>query len=140
LFPEVRLKSVLEIRGADGVSPALTGALPALWRGLLYDPTALAEAETLLPRLGFQQHLEFHEAARKDGLRARLPGLQLQPLALELVRIARRGLGRLDAEDAPLLDPLEAVAASGRSPAEAVLETWERTHDPAAVVATSEVG
>ncbi len=140
LFPEVRLKTVLEVRGADGVSPALTGALPALWRGLLYDPTALTEAEALLPRLGFEAHLEFHDGARREGLRSRAQGLDVRALALEMVRIARRGLQRLDPQDAPLLDPLEAVAESGRSPAEAVLETWNRTRDPEAVLATSLVG
>ncbi|MDQ3264599.1 MAG: glutamate-cysteine ligase family protein [Myxococcota bacterium] len=140
LFPEVRLKTVLEVRGADGVSPALTGALPALWRGLLYDPAALTEAEALLPRLGFEAHLDFHDGARREGLRSRVQGLEVRALALELVRIARRGLQRLDPQDAPLLDPLEAVAESGRSPAEAVLETWNRTRDPEAVLATSRIG
>jgi glutamate--cysteine ligase len=52
-----------------------------------------------------------------------------------MVEIARRGLRRLDAEDAPLLDPLAEVAASGRSPARAVLEAWEKDPRPEAVLA-----
>lgn len=137
LFPEVRLKKVLEVRGADGVSPALTGALPALWRGILYDRTALDEATALLPQLSFAQHLELHDEARKRGLRAKVHGIDVARSATELVAIARRGLARLDPEDVFLLAPLEAVAESGRSPAEDVLEVWERTRDPQAVLATS---
>ena len=53
LFPEVRIKKVLEIRSADCVDPAMTGGLAALMRGLLYDPTALAELEPGQVEVGF---------------------------------------------------------------------------------------
>ena len=128
LFPEVRLKKVLEVRGADSASAAMTGALGALWRGILYDAQALGEAELLLPRLTFTEHLSFHDTARREGLAGKLGARELHRLAGEMVAIAKRGLQRLDAEDAPLLAPLEAVAASGRSPAQAVLDAW--TEDP----------
>ncbi len=52
-----------------------------------------------------------------------------------MVAIARRGLERLDAADAPLLEPLAEVAASGRSPAQAVLEAWEKDPRPGALFA-----
>jgi glutamate--cysteine ligase len=135
LFPEVRIKKVLEVRAADSNNAALTGALPALWRGLLYDAQALSEAETLLPRLTHAEHLAFHEEARRFGLRARLQGQEVARLAAEMVAIARRGLERLDAEDAPLLEPLAEVAASGRSPAEAVLEAYQRGESAEAILA-----
>ncbi|MBF5044716.1 glutamate--cysteine ligase [Aggregicoccus sp. 17bor-14] len=130
LFPEVRLKKVMEVRGADCVSAELTGALPALWRGLLYEPTALAEAEALLPALSFEEHLEFHATARTQGLRGLLRGQPLFRLAGEMVGIAQRGLERLDPQDAPLLAPLAEVARSGRSPADAVREAWAQDPRP----------
>src|SRR5216684_5151090 len=126
LFPEVRIKRVLEIRGADCVSSELTGALAALFRGILYQPSALSEAERLLPRLSYAEHLELHREAGRNGLRGRFKNQQLAKLCQELVGIAERGLKRLDASDSPLLQPLAAVAAEGRSPAERVLETWRR--------------
>ncbi|HEX4619980.1 MAG TPA: glutamate-cysteine ligase family protein, partial [Myxococcaceae bacterium] len=64
LFPEVRIKRVMEVRGADCVSSAMTGGLAALMRGTLYSPAALDEADRLLPRLSFQAHQEWAEAAR----------------------------------------------------------------------------
>ena len=135
LFPEVRLKKVVEVRGADCVNPAMTGALAALWRGILYDATALDEAERLLPKLGYTEHLAFHDTARREGLAGRLGSQALSRLAADMVEIARRGLQRLDAQDAPLLDPLAEVAASGRSPAKAVLEAWEQDPRPESVMA-----
>jgi glutamate--cysteine ligase len=134
LFPEVRIKKVLEVRGADCVNAIQTGALAALWRGVLYDAQALGEAERLLPRLSFAEHQEFHRAAGESGLRATLRGAPVSALAKELVQIARGGLQRMDPEDAPLLDVLLEIAESGRSPAERVLEAWERDRDPVALV------
>jgi glutamate--cysteine ligase len=135
LFPEVRLKKVVEVRGADCGSAAMTGALAALWRGLLYDRGAMEEAERLLPRLSYEEHLAFHDTARRQGLAGKLGHHEIHRLAGEMVAIARRGLERLDREDAALLDPLAEVAASGRSPAVAVLEAWEKDPRPEALLA-----
>ncbi|HZH13311.1 MAG TPA: glutamate-cysteine ligase family protein [Archangium sp.] len=134
LFPEVRLKRVMEVRGADCGSAAMTGALPALWRGLLYGPGAMDEAEKLLPHLSYEEHLAFHDTARRQGLAGRLGTQELHRLAGEMVAIARRGLERLDREDVPLLEPLTEVAASGRSPGQAVLEAWEKNPSPEALL------
>ncbi|QRK03969.1 glutamate--cysteine ligase [Archangium violaceum] len=134
LFPEVRLKKVVEVRGADCASAPMTGALAALWRGLLYDRGAMEEAERLLPRLSYEEHLAFHDTARRQGLAGRLGTHELHRLAAEMVAIARRGLERLDAADAPLLEPLADVAASGRSPAQSVLDVWERDPRPEALL------
>src|SRR6185369_13044251 len=50
LFPEVRLKRTIEVRGADSLPATLVCALPALWTGILYDPKALDEADELSAR------------------------------------------------------------------------------------------
>ena len=135
LFPEVRLKKVVEVRGADCVNAEMTGALAALWRGLLYDKGAMDEAERLLPKLSHAEHLAFHATAREKGLAGRLGTQELHRLAGEMVAIARRGLERLDPADAPLLEPLAAQAASGHSPAQAVLDAWTREQNPVALLA-----
>ncbi|OJT27390.1 glutamate--cysteine ligase [Archangium sp. Cb G35] len=134
LFPEVRLKKVMEVRGADCVSAPMTGALAALWRGLLYGPGAMDEAEKLLPQLSYEEHLAFHDTARRQGLAGRLRDQEIHRLAGEMVAIARRGLERLDREDAPLVEPLAEVAASGRSPGQSVLEAWEKDPRPEALL------
>jgi glutamate--cysteine ligase len=132
LFPEVRIKKVLEVRGADCGPLDRTSALPALMRGLLYDPQALSEAEALLPKLSYEAHLAFHHTAQREGLEGRFGAGTLADLARELLAIARAGLQRLDPLDVPFLEPLEAIARAGRSPARDVLEA---PRDPAALLA-----
>lgn len=131
LFPEVRLKRVIEIRAADGNGLALTGALAALMRGLLYDRAALEGATRLLPPLSPREHLELHAAAQMQGLGARLGAGTLADYGAELVELAAAGLGRLGDDDVSLLEPLREVARSRRAPAVAVLEAFERQADPA---------
>lgn len=131
LFPEVRIKRVMEVRGADAVSLAMTAGLPALWRGLLYDDASLDAALGLAPRLSFAEHLAFHEEAQRNGLRGKLRRTSIAALALEMVRLARAGLQHLDPEDVPLLDALEERARSGRSPAEDVLDAAKVETSPA---------
>ncbi len=131
MFPEVRIKRVMEIRGCDCCSLQMTGALAALARGLFYDDQALEAASSLLPRLSLAEHLALHDAARRSGLRATFRGHRLADWAKELVAIARAGLERLDREDVPLLEPLAEIAAAGRSPFERVLELHERAKSPA---------
>ncbi len=130
LFPEVRLKKVIEVRSADCVTAELTGGLAALWRGVLYDATALSQAERLLPKFSYEQHLKFAAAARTEGLRGSFQSVRFADAAGALLEIAQSGLKRLDPLDAPLLDPLRQVAHEGRSPAEAVLDQWRKDPDP----------
>ncbi len=135
LFPEVRIKRVMEVRGADSVSLEQTAGLVALWRGLLYDDASLDAALGLVPRLSFAEHLAYHEEAQRNGLKGKLRRTSLGSMALEMVRLARVGLMHLDPDDIPLLDPLEARARSGRSPAEDVLEAAKDETSPARLLA-----
>ena len=128
VFPEVRLKRTIELRGADASNLPFAVALPALWRGLLDDPQSRAAAWALVA----QADLAEREALRRDvpraGLEARLGKHPIAPLALELCRIAADGLSRLPggSEDQPLLDPLLDYARKGRSPAEDMLADFQR--------------
>ena len=131
LFPEVRLKKFIEVRGADAVPPGLTCSLPALWKGLLYDAEARAAAGERL-----RGHSpEVREAARADvsrrGLAAALGGEPVLEIARDLAALARAGLariahaGRRDADETGFLDPVFEQLESGRSPGQVVVERWE---------------
>jgi len=135
LFPEVRIKRVMEVRGADSVSLEQTAGLVALWRGLLYDDASLDAALGLVPRLSFAEHLAFHEEAQRNGLKGKLRRTTLASMTLEMVRLARAGLKHLDPDDVPLLEPLEARARSGRCPAEDVLDAAKEETSPARLLA-----
>ncbi len=131
LFPEVRLKQYLEVRGADAVPAGLTCALPALWKGLFYDADAGRAAWDLVADWSFSEREAALEAVARRGLSAEVAGRPVLPLARELVEIARAGLARIgdgrggETDERGFLDPLLAVAESGRSPGEEVLANWE---------------
>ncbi|HTO97520.1 MAG TPA: glutamate-cysteine ligase family protein, partial [Myxococcales bacterium] len=93
LFPEVRVKRVLELRGADVVPLPWMMALPALWVGILYDRGAREAAAQLTRDWKFSQLLDFQAEVARGALHARGPdGSTALELARDLVRIARAGL------------------------------------------------
>ena len=127
-FPEVRLKSFLEMRGADGGPLERIVALPALWVGLLYDQGALDAAWDLVKGWDMAAREALRASVPKLGLDAPIPGGRLRDIAGEVLAIARRGLdsrGRLDEagrSEAHYLDPLDRIVAGGKVPAELLLE------------------
>ncbi len=127
LFPEVRLKKIVEIRAADSNSPAMTSALGALMRGLLYDAQAREQATNLFPKVSPDAHRALHHAAQVHGLGAPVGDKTLADYAPELLAIARGGLSRLSGDDGALLAPLEQIAADRASPAVRVLAAFEKS-------------
>jgi glutamate--cysteine ligase len=125
LFPEVRLKHYLEVRGADAGPLPMVKALPALWKGLLYDAEACRAASTLTAGLSFADRVALREVVPRAGLSAPLPdGRRVLDLARELVAVARAGLARQAPEEVAYLEPLEEIAATGRSVAHRIRGIW----------------
>ena len=130
-FPEVRLKSFLEMRGADGGPWNRICALPALWVGLLYDDTALDAAWDLVRHWSMDEREALRSAVPKLALDAPVPGGgTLLDLAREVLPIARGGLvsrARLNKagdSEAGFLEPLEEIVASGKVPAQRLLDKF----------------
>jgi len=130
-FPEVRLKSFLEMRGADGGPWNTICALPALWVGLLYDQTALDAAWDLVKGWDMDGREALRNAVPKLALDAPLPGGgTLRDIAAEVLAIARSGLNaraRLNAagdNESGFLAPLDAIVASGKVPAQVLLDKF----------------
>jgi glutamate--cysteine ligase len=130
-FPEVRLKSFLEMRGADGGPWNKICALPALWVGLLYDQTALDAAWDLVKGWDMAGREELRNAVPKLALDAPLPGGgKLKDIAAEVLAIARAGLtarNKLNAagdNETGYLAPLDEIVASGKVPAQRLLDKY----------------
>lgn len=56
IFPEIRLKKFIEMRGADGGPWKIICALSALWVGLLYDSQSQEAALDLIKGWNRQDH------------------------------------------------------------------------------------
>lgn len=126
LFPEVRIKRYLELRGGDSGDPRLALAQVALWKGILYDAAARGAAWDLVSNLDWETRREFHTAAARQGAEARLGARTAREAGLDLSRIAREGLER-QGEPVDLLLPLEELLRDQRAcPAKSLLERWNR--------------
>ncbi|MEE4538085.1 MAG: glutamate--cysteine ligase [Erythrobacter sp.] len=130
-FPEVRLKSFLEMRGADGGPWSRICALPALWVGLLYDQSALDAAWDLVKDWSMDEREQLRNDAPRLGLAAPCPGGgTLGDLAREAMAIARGGLAaraRLNAagdNETGYLETLDEIVSSGKVPAQRLLDAY----------------
>jgi glutamate--cysteine ligase len=130
-FPEVRLKSFLEMRGTDGGRWGRICALPALWVGLLYSQTALDAAWDRVKHWTIEEREALRHAVPKEALNDRVPGGgPVRELASEVLEIASAGLterAELNAagdNEGGFLDPLRDVVASGKTFADRLLDRY----------------
>jgi len=130
-FPEVRLKTFLEMRGADGGPWNRICALPAFWVGLLYDDAALDAAWDLVKHWTLEERQALRDAVPAMALDAPLPGGgRLRDIAGAVLDIAHAGLaarGRFNAsgdDETGFLEPLREIVRSGKVPAEMLLERY----------------
>jgi glutamate--cysteine ligase len=139
-FPEVRLKKFLEMRGADSGPWGRLCALPALWVGLLYDATATDAALDLVKDWTHEEREALRSDVAKTGLKTKFRTGTVHDIAKAMVEIAAAGLARRNRRDGKgrdeslFLDPLREIVASGRTPAELLLEAyrgrWHGSVDP----------
>ncbi len=140
LFPEVRCKRFIEVRGADGGPWSRLCALPALWVGLLYDADALQAAWDLVQGWTPAERAALRDDVTVTALATPFRGRTVRDLAVDVLDIAEAGLrrrARLDGrgrDETHFLDPLREIAESGVSPAEDLLDSfhgpWGESVDP----------
>jgi glutamate--cysteine ligase len=130
IFPEVRLKQYLEMRGADTGPLGRILALQALWVGVLYDPDALAGAWELCRRWTSQDRFALRIDAARTGLKSEVAGRPVRDIAQEFVELARAGLRRRarlgpdGADETIYLEELTEIAETGVTPAERLLDLY----------------
>jgi glutamate--cysteine ligase len=121
LFPDVRLKRTIEVRGADSQSLALAPALAALFAGIFYDDEALDEARALVDPWTYDDVLQARGRVWREGLQTTLANKPLFEHATKVLDAARGGLSRrkklADGKDETIhLDPLIALVSRGKTP------------------------
>lgn len=139
VFPEVRLKQFLEMRGADSGPPGMQLALPAFWVGLLYDPVAQDEALQLIRAWPIDQILALHAQVPRQGLASSIHSRSLWDIAQEALAISARGLQRrarvmMGHDESVYLAPLFEIVQTGRTIATQMMEMFQKTKSVEAVV------
>ena len=140
VFPDVRLKRFLEMRGADGGPWRRICALPAFWVGLLYDDASLDASETLVADWTFAEVQAMRDAAPAEALDTPVRSGSLRDIAREVLSISRQGLKnrkRLNNDgfdETDFLAPLEEVVARGTTSAQEMLKSyrsrWDHSIEP----------
>jgi glutamate--cysteine ligase len=141
IFPEVRVKRYLEMRGADGVPWGRLPALPAFWVGLLYDDSSLDAAWDIVKHWNAPERQAMRDDVPRMGFKTRIRDRYLFEIAKECLTVAHSGLrrrGRVDhlgRDESRHLEPLDRILDSGHSPAEEMLEKfhgpWHGSVEPA---------
>jgi glutamate--cysteine ligase len=130
LFPDVRLKRFLEMRGADGGPWRRICALPAFWVGLLYDEQALDAAEALTASWTYEEALAMRNAVPELGIAAPFRNATLRDVARDVLAISRMGLknrakkNRDGYDETSFLNTLDEVVARGTTSAEEMLSAY----------------
>jgi glutamate--cysteine ligase len=140
LFPEVRMKRFLEMRGADGGRWRRICAVPALWTGLLYDQTALDAAWDLVKDWTAEERQALRDAVPKTALQTPFRRTTVLELARRTLAISQSGLQRRalvdvrGTDERRFLEPVEAILSNGMTPAQEMLARyegeWDRSTDP----------
>jgi glutamate--cysteine ligase len=141
LFPEVRLKRYLEMRGADAGPAAMLVALPAFWVGLLYDQGALDQAWQLVKGWSEAQRQQLRDDVPAQGLNAVVAGRSVRDIAADVLKLSRLGLSRRGYthpsgfDETQFLEPLDAIVGTGRTVADELIAKfegdWKGSVDPA---------
>lgn len=135
IFPEVRLKQFLEMRGADcGPAPFLP-ALSAFWTGLLYDEASLDAAYDLIKAWSASERQLLRDEVPRLGLKAEIQSHKLNDIAKEVLAMADAGLKARDfknpeGEDERIfLEPLHEIVEDGWSLSERLVDLFNNEWD-----------
>src|SRR5215813_6340218 len=141
IFPEVRLKRYLEMRGADGGPWGRLPALSAFWVGLLYDDVSLDAAWDIAKHWNVHERQKLRDDVPRFGFKARIRDRYLFEIAKECLALAHAGLrrrARVDhggRDETRHLEPLDRIIDCGRTPAEEMLAKfngdWGGSVEPA---------
>jgi glutamate--cysteine ligase len=131
IFPEVRLKRYLEMRGSDAGPWRRIAALPAFWAGILYDDSCLDAAWDIAKDWTAEERQKLRDEVPRIGFKATIGGRSLLEITRECLALARAGLTRRNRRDAGgadetrYLEPLELIAERGVTPAEELLANYD---------------
>jgi len=140
IFPEVRLKRYIEMRGSDGGPWRRLPSLPAFWVGLIYDDANLDACWDIVKDWTAEERQKLRDDVPRLGFKAMIRHQSILDLALVLLRLAEKGLirrNKLDRngrDETRYLRPLQEIVARGITPAEELLEKyhgpWNGSVDP----------
>lgn len=123
-FPDVRLKSYLEIRNHDNQRSDLICAVPAFWKGLMYNKDAISGAEEILKPFSYIDFEYIRRKTPKCGLDLNIKGHKLSDIATEILNISHKSLSAKGLGEEKYLEPLMELTKANKTPADIIISLW----------------
>ncbi len=120
-FPDVRLKTYLEIRNHDSQKSELITAVPAFWKAILYNKDAQCAVDDMFKRTEYKDFEELRYLTPEYGLETPFKRYKLLDIAKELINIAMQSLEMMKTDEAQYLEPLACYVKNGKTPADIVI-------------------
>ena len=121
-FPEVRLRSFIEVRNQDCVGKGLQYSIPAVYKGVMYD--GLSDTEELLKQFEYRDYSELRYNVPKLALQSKIGKYEVKDIAVEILKIAERSLISQNSGDEKFLEPIKEYTYSGLCPADIIIRNW----------------
>lgn len=123
-FPEVRMRNFVEIRNHDCVGRDLQYSILAIYKGILYNRSAMIEIEELFKPFEYRDFSELRYNVPKSALNARIGKYSVKDIAKEILYIAEKSLIEMDTGEEQYLDAIKEYTLSGISPADVIIRNW----------------
>ena len=123
-FPEVRLRKFIEIRNHDCVNKGLQYAILAIYKGILYNKTAIREVEELFKDFDYRDFSELRYNVPKSALDSTIGKFQAKDIAKEILYIAEKSLIEQNTGEEKYLDSIKEYTKNGISPADLIIRNW----------------
>ena len=123
-FPEVRMRNFIEIRNHDCVGGDLKYAILAIYKGIMYNKSAMEECEELLKHLQYKDFSEIRYNVPKNALNTNIKKAKLGDYAKEIINIAEKSLKEMQTGEAYFLNSIKEYTFNNLTPADVVLKNW----------------
>ena len=123
-FPEVRMRNFIEIRNHDCVGGDLKYAILAIYKGIMYNKSAMEECEELLKHLQYKDFSEIRYNVPKNALNTNIKKAKLGDYAKEIINIAEKSLKEMQTGEAYFLNSIKEYTFNNLTPADVILKNW----------------
>lgn len=124
-FPEVRLKSYLEIRNHDNQKSELIPSVPAFWKGIIYNSDAIETVESIFKGFKYRDFQFIRNNAPRYGLDFKIRNTKIADLAKEFIKISYQSLKSMKTNEEKYLTPLMKYTNHNITPADKIIDLWE---------------
>lgn len=123
-FPDIRLRNFIEIRNQDCVGGDLKYAILAIYKGILYSNSAMAECEELFKHLQYKDFSELRYNVPRNALHSRIKKGKVLDYAKEIIKIAEKSLKEEQTGEELFLDAIKEYTMCGLTPADVIIKNW----------------